>query len=474
MPIAPQITNTPVDLVYFEITAVAYTSTTATYTAAGHTYAVGDTVAVSGLSPDGYNGTFTVTAVTTNTFTVANTTNATVTVATGDSYGSTADSTFESSYTPLVYKTDTEDLADPDVNPALAQAQQAINDAATAIANAAAANAAATSAAYAAGVAQSTANGKNTAHYSTSGPSGGGTAGDLWFQVNSGGTVLYQYAYNGSSWISAPISNTVIANLDAGKINAGTITGIAYNNGSGTFSVSPSGVLVASSATITGAVYATSGTFTGTVTATSGSFTGTVNSSAGSIGGWTLSGSQLYSGTGAFMNASTGNIGGNTITAFSDINCYGLIYTSGNMDAAGSITAEGQLYAQQAISASTSAATNCYITSAGSIRKTSTTSSLRYKENITPIVDVADIDPRKLLDIPVIGFVYKADHIPATDQRAGKMLPGFIAEDVANIYPIAADYEGELVETWNERFIVPGLLALIQDQEKRIKALEGK
>ena len=39
---------------------------------------------------------------------------------------------------------------------------------------------------------------------------------------------------------------------------------------------------------------------------------------------------------------------------------------------------------------------------------------------------------------------------------------------------IAADYDAGQVESWNDRIIVPALLALIQDQETRIKALETK
>jgi hypothetical protein len=185
-------------------------------------------------------------------------------------------------------------------NVALAEATTAIASANTAIATANAANAAATAAAFDAGVAQTTANGKAKVTYSTSVASGSGSNGDIWFRVNGSGSVITQYVYNGG-WQVTPITDTVIANLDAGKITAGTITGIAYNNGSGTFSVSPSGVLVASSATITGAitatsgtftgaVFASSGTFTGTVTATSGTFTGTVNATSGYIGnattGW--------------------------------------------------------------------------------------------------------------------------------------------------------------------------------------------
>lgn len=68
------------------ISAVSYTTTTATYTTSTASgILVGDIVTISGLSPSGYNGTFTVTATNTGakTFTVANTTNTTVTDAVG-------------------------------------------------------------------------------------------------------------------------------------------------------------------------------------------------------------------------------------------------------------------------------------------------------------------------------------------------------------------------------------------------------
>jgi hypothetical protein len=86
---------------------------------------------------------------------------------------------------------------------------------------------------------------------------------------------------------------------------------------------------------------------------------------------------------------------------------------------------------------------------------------------------VSDLDPAKLLELPVRAFTYKTDYLDSEDDRAGLMLPGFIAEEVAAIYPIAADKVDGTVESWNDRFIVPGMLALIQDLNARIKTLEG-
>lgn len=68
------------------IYSVTHTSSTATYLSkTTHNISIGDRVKVSGLSPSGYNGVFTVTGVnpSATSFTVSNTTNATVTDAIG-------------------------------------------------------------------------------------------------------------------------------------------------------------------------------------------------------------------------------------------------------------------------------------------------------------------------------------------------------------------------------------------------------
>ena len=56
------------------------------------------------------------------------------------------------------------------------------------------------------------------------------------------------------------------------------------------------------------------------------------------------------------------------------------------------------------------------------------------------------------------------------------LLPGFIAEDVEEIYPSAVIHQPDtgLVETWDEKRIIPGMLALIQEQDEKIKKLEAE
>lgn len=346
----------------------------------------------------------------------------------------------------------------------------------------------------------------------------------MWFQVNISGAVINQYVWSAGAYVVAPITNTVISNLDAGKITAGTITGIAYNNGSGTFSVTAAGALVASSATITGHIVATSGTFTGTVnasagsftgtvtatsgsftgtvTATSGSFTGSIYSSVGTIGGFTLSATTLFANSSSsnsieinsngsilgglasqlrmgsiFVNGATGT-SGVFLDVTGGIRADGTIAgttltSSGAITASGTGTITGVFTAVDAGTVTNTNTPNAWLSTGGILRR-STSSSMRYKENVTDLVNVAELDPKKLLDLPVRAFTYKENYLSNTDDRYQQMFPGFISEEVDAIYPIAADYENGDIESWNDRIIVPAMLALIQDHEARIKSLEGK
>ena len=124
--------------------------------------------------------------------------------------------------------------------------------------------------------------------------------------------------------------------------------------------------------------------------------------------------------------------------------------------------------------ASTSAnAANTRMDTDGRTRR-STASSARFKEEIVSLSTVADLDPSKLLDLPIRAFKFKSDYLDATDNRSGVLVPGLIAEEVAEHYPIAADRGNDgVVENWNERFVIPGMLALIQDLHARVETLEG-
>lgn len=104
---------------------------------------------------------------------------------------------------------------------------------------------------------------------------------------------------------------------------------------------------------------------------------------------------------------------------------------------------------------------------------TVSSSSIRYKHNIKPIKDKT-LDPHKLLELQVVQFEWNSDHPLQYEDMAGKTIPGIIAEDVEKIYPAATIHKDGEVESWDERRLIPGMLALIQEQQARLDELEKK
>ena len=103
----------------------------------------------------------------------------------------------------------------------------------------------------------------------------------------------------------------------------------------------------------------------------------------------------------------------------------------------------------------------------------STASSQRYKTEIKDIQS-EDLNPERLYDLSVKEFKFKDGYITSDDQRYDMLVPGFIAEEVAEIYPIACEYNDNKPEDWNIRFMVPAMLKLIQDQKQEIEALKAE
>jgi hypothetical protein len=263
------------------------------------------------------------------------------------------------------------------------------------------------------------------------------------------------------------------------------------SGGSATFSISASTGAAVFSGSVTGSTI-TGGTLniggnaiidaSGFLTATGATITGTINAGSGAIGGFTIA-STFLSGSGGFTLNSNGTIdGGNSNTLF-----YGFVNVGGGSPTGdrfqvngtsnfnGTLTgldirANGELYA--AGHSTTANAANGYVFTTGGRIARSTASSARYKENIVDLSQVPELDPKKLLDLPVRAFTYKEGELPETDDRYQQLIPGFIAEEVDAIYPIAADYFNG-PESWNDRMIVPALLSLVQDLYKRIEKLEN-
>lgn len=102
-------------------------------------------------------------------------------------------------------------------------------------------------------------------------------------------------------------------------------------------------------------------------------------------------------------------------------------------------------------------------------------STRRYKHDIKPVQDEI-LDPHRLYNLQAKQYVYNGD-VPLQywDMR-DQTLCGFIAEDVADIYPSAAikNYETGQIESWDERRILPPMLELIKEQKQQIDSLEER
>jgi hypothetical protein len=149
------------------------------------------------------------------------------------------------------------------------------------------------------------------------------------------------------------------------------------------------------------------------------------------------------------------------------------VFINGAATFDGAATVAGVFTATNAGTVTNTNTPNAWLSTGGVLRR-STASSQRYKENITDIRDVAELDPKKLLAIPVRAFSYKPEYLAQEDDRAGVLMPGLIAEEVDAVYPLAADYEKGNVENINDRAILVNLLALVQDLYKEIALLKGE
>jgi hypothetical protein len=462
MPLCPQITNTPVVLPrQVAITAVSYTTTTATYTASGHTFVAGNVVVITGLLPAGYNGTFTISSVSgSTTFTVPNSTNAALTDQSG--LATPSGDYVIASVLPVVAATTTQ------VNAAQSSATSA--SAAAAAAAAIAATAVQTSANTIVNASnQLTAiNGNGITVYAGSSPTSGARV-----VLNSSGLAGFNTSGSATLAISA---STGTVEVTGGILSGGSITGTQINVptvGSPAFSVNALGQM----------------------TATSANVTGTITATAGTIGGFTISSTSIFSSTNLVIE-STGNIsGGNSQTLF-----YGFVNIGG-----GSVTGERLIVAgTSALNGNTGVLGNLTVTnsctfgaitqqfeflsSTGNVRVASTygnsvsgrsmqisssglygttASTERKKHNIKPYA----IDTNALLQLEPISFNY----LESIDQEQNPEY-GFIAEDADRIglYELVGyDKEG-LPEYFAYEKLPIFLLQLIKELKAEINTLKGE
>lgn len=155
--------------------------------------------------------------------------------------------------------------------------------------------------------------------------------------------------------------------------------------------------------------------------------------------------------------------------------------SSGAINMSGSMTIGGNLFVDDGSIRSQSTYSennvtgnaNLYITSNGNIRRT-TGSSQRWKKDITEDIEER-LNPNVLYNLPIKQFKYKDNVISETDARYEQNILGFIAEDVAEIYEPAVQYDEQgQVEMWNAQVIIPAMLKLVQDLKKRVDVIESE
>ena len=336
--------------------------------------------------------------------------------------------------------------------------------------------------------------------YSPRSPSGGNTAFCVSRKVNASDSWSYPFIvrYNGKMTATeATITGNVTANegyiggtggwvITTGKIykgTAGSSKGIFLDATAGTTATvagaSHANLMIGIGANFgvdkDGCLFGTNVSISGAITATSGSFL------------CSSTGSQIYINSGAIVirNASgtkVGEISHNSnsfnivgVTGYNLNIGYGVSTAINIGYGASSInlgnSATGDVYSV-AIYEATASTSGSYIRvdSNGLLHRYS--SSSRYKSNVSAIpADDKIFDG--LLSVKPKYYTYK--RLSESDQRYGQLMPGFIAEDILEYYPIACqkNQEGQ-PDDFDDRMVLVGTLSLLQKLYKRVDELERK
>lgn len=99
-------------------------------------------------------------------------------------------------------------------------------------------------------------------------------------------------------------------------------------------------------------------------------------------------------------------------------------------------------------------------------------SSSRYKVVGNP---VEEKDIEDLYDIKVVWAKYKDEYLSEKDERYGKEMPMFLAEDIDNKFSIAADHDDQgRAENWNYRIMIPCMFSMIKNDHKKISSIQAE
>lgn len=148
------------------------------------------------------------------------------------------------------------------------------------------------------------------------------------------------------------------------------------------------------------------------------------------------------------------------------------IYPSFNPSATPNVTISSDTLKHSGVYNSTvSSGSQLRISEDGTIQRYSS-SSKRYKKDVKTNIP-NELNPQKLYDLNIVSYKYNDNYLSDTDQRYQKDIPGFIAEDIFEKYPIACNLnENGEPEMWEINILFPAALKLIQEQHKEIESMK--
>nr|DAO63881.1 MAG TPA: tail protein [Caudoviricetes sp.] len=80
-----------------------------------------------------------------------------------------------------------------------------------------------------------------------------------------------------------------------------------------------------------------------------------------------------------------------------------------------------------------------------------------------------------LYKIKVIWAKYKDGYLMEQDERCGKEMPMFIAEDIDRRFPIAVDHDEKgRAENWNYRIMIPCMFAMLKNEHEKVKDIQSE
>lgn len=110
---------------------------------------------------------------------------------------------------------------------------------------------------------------------------------------------------------------------------------------------------------------------------------------------------------------------------------------------------------------------NLGMTSTGYVGRT-TGSSRRWKHDVKTLKS-KEVSAHRLYWVRPKQFIYNDDYIRKDDSRAGKIIPGFIAEELEEDYPIAVEYdENGRPAGWGTSFFIAPIVQLLQEHKKKL------